>query len=424
MSNLRATAVALAFLFALVAVRADEQQDFFKPPPKQDKDKPPAGKAEMLRQMPKKYAAFVSADADKLQVTLHVEGEKEPKTWPINPDAEIKVHGWWGRLNQFQKGQRLWVWFAVDRKRQPKSILMLADEISQQDINGTPVKLEAIGDKLKTLTIKPGKGDGRVLRLGAEQQIADASVAEGGVSYHLFALAEGKQAAILLSVGQRYHAQTAGDELVTLILPHKIEVLRSKQRDWLRQRWIEEGLPGTVAFLHPLAGEFEFMLDHEAMRWGRSLKKGDKVTLKTANPIETVVKEVAPWREKTRLTLVADGFVQSELSPGQRLKLHMPTPSEELDNAELPPDIDRPRAKEERIDWFLASSYCSCGVKGDGCTGMFYTLASCNVNACGMPNHIRSKVAAFIDKGLTDRQIWDELKKTQGPLMLKQHLLP
>jgi cytochrome c-type biogenesis protein CcmH/NrfF len=55
---------------------------------------------------------------------------------------------------------------------------------------------------------------------------------------------------------------------------------------------------------------------------------------------------------------------------------------------------------------------------------MFYTLASCNENACGMPNHIREEVAELIDKGMTDKQIFDALKKSQGPLMARPHLLP
>jgi hypothetical protein len=95
-----------------------------------------------------------------------------------------------------------------------------------------------------------------------------------------------------------------------------------------------------------------------------------------------------------------------------------------VDLAELPPDTDRPRGKSERVEWFLASTYCSCKVANDTCTGMFYTLASCNPNGCGMPNHIRERVGELIDQGKTDAQIFAELKKSQGPLMLKQHLLP
>ena len=113
-----------------------------------------------------------------------------------------------------------------------------------------------------------------------------------------------------------------------------------------------------------------------------------------------------------------------DLTPGQRLALHMTPPPIEVDEASLPPDLDRPRAKTERIEWFLASIYCPCGVNGDTCTGDFYTLSSCNPNACGMPQHMRQVIAGKIDKGLTDRQIFEELLKEQGPDLLRQHLRP
>ena len=53
-------------------------------------------------------------------------------------------------------------------------------------------------------------------------------------------------------------------------------------------------------------------------------------------------------------------------------------------------------------------------MKGDNCTGHFYTLASCNPNGCGMPNHMRKLIGAKIDQGLTDRQIFEQLLKEQG----------
>ena len=36
----------------------------------------------------------------------------------------------------------------------------------------------------------------------------------------------------------------------------------------------------------------------------------------------------------------------------------------------------------------------------------------------------RAKLAALIDDGKTDRQIFDLLVKERGPLLLKPHLLP
>jgi hypothetical protein len=168
----------------------------------------------------------------------------------------------------------------------------------------------------------------------------------------------------------------------------------------------------------------ELMLDHEAMRWGRALKLGDKVSLDADPPIPAVVKHVTPWRERTQLRLVVNSFDQTELELGQRVRLRVSVPPPELDAAQLPPDLDRPRAKAERVEWFLASIYCTCGVGGDGCTGHAYTLASCNPNACGAPNMTRKLLAKKIDEGLTDRQIFGELLKDRGPLMLRPHLLP
>jgi hypothetical protein len=122
--------------------------------------------------------------------------------------------------------------------------------------------------------------------------------------------------------------------------------------------------------------------------------------------------------------LVVAAADMGDLTVGQRLALHMSPPVMDVDLAQLPPDIDRPRSKTERIEWFLASMYCPCGVSGDTCTGDFYTLASCNPNACGMPHFMRQTIAAKIDKGLTDRQIFEELLKEQGPDLLRQHLRP
>ena len=67
--------------------------------------------------------------------------------------------------------------------------------------------------------------------------------------------------------------------------------MRARQKDWLREKWRTDGLPGTTAFLHPLGGEMDVLLDHEAIRWGRYLKTGDKVTmmLKAGAPINAVV---------------------------------------------------------------------------------------------------------------------------------------
>src|SRR5262249_47078779 len=223
---------------------------------------------------------------------------------------------------------------------------------------------------------------------------------------------------------EKVYVQTAGDRVRLILDKPTFEDRQAKQKAALRQRWIDEGLPGTVTFLHQFSGEMELMLDHETMRWARSLKTGDKVTLPGNPPIPGVVKHVRPWLERTQLHLVVNSFDVTDVPLGERVLMRMATPPAEVDTAQLPPDLDRPRSKEERVEWFLASVYCTCGVTGDTCTGHFYTLASCNPNGCGMPNTMREAIRKKIDKKLTDKQIFEELLKEQGPGLLRPHLLP
>src|SRR5262249_52267349 len=283
-----------------------------------------------------------------------------PKVWSLMPDAEVKVAGWWGRIEQFTIGDRVWAWFKTDRLKQPVAVSMLADELSEEDIHGPGVTVEA--RSADGVTLKPVRGKSRTVKTDKAEFFRDQT----------------KTSVDNLQVGEKVYVQSQGDDARLILDPAAFEARHTGQKTALRQRWAEEGLPGTVAFLHIFSGEMDFMLDHEAMRWGRSLKLGNKVTLQASPPIPAVVKEVRPWRERTQLRLVVHGKDQADLRMGQRLTLRMDPPSTEVETATLPPDLDRPRSKGERVDWFLASVYCTCGIKGDGCTGHFYTLASCN----------------------------------------------
>jgi hypothetical protein len=314
-----------------------------------------AGTSEFLRVLPKPFATLQAVDPRRRTVTLLVDGEKAARAWPVEPDAEVKVGGWWGRLEQFRPGQRVWAWLKLDRKKHPVSVVMLADELSEFDMHGS---------------------------LRGEQASKPPFTAE------------------------------------------EVEAKRSAQRAWLRKRWVGEGLPGTLTIQHIFSGELEIALDHEAMRWARSLAAGDVVHLTADPPIQGVVKAVSSWRERTVVRLVVGELEASELTAGQRLGLKMTPPPEKVEADPYPPDLGRPRSKAERVEWFLASIYCTCAVSNDVCTGHFYTLASCNPNACGMPNHQRDTVAKLIDRGWTDRQIMDQLFKDSGPLLLRPHLRP
>lgn len=367
-----------------------------------------AGTAEFLRGVPKKYATLRAADPAKHTVTLRCDGDKADTTWPVTPDAEIKVRGWWGRLDELPSGGRVWCWFQVNRKKAPVAIFMIADEVSEQDIHNHGVVVKAISKD--RLTVAAARGTPGSHDLGTWTYLVKGAPAPKESlkpKARVYVRREPAGAAVALTVldGATFEAE------------------RTAQKRSLAKRWADEGLPGTVAFAH-LSGELDCLLDHEAMRWARSLKPGDKVQLAATPPIKAVVKTVAPWRERTQLRLVVNGFDLAELRPGRRIHLRMPAPSQTVQDDVLPPDLGRARTRQERIDWFLASIYCTCGVRGDGCTGHFYTLASCNPNACAMPNYMREHVAELIDRGQSDRHIFETLLQEQGPDLLRPHLLP
>ena len=337
------------------AVYAERKADPPTPAEANKTVKEVAGTAEFLRLLPKPFAIVKSVDAKARTITLLLDGENEAKTWPLEPDAEVKAGGWWGRLDQFKAGDRVWVWLKLNRQKNPISVVMLADELTEFDMHSS-LPMEA--DKKPRFT------------------------------------------------------------------PEEVEQKRVEQRAWLRKRWTEEGLPGTLTFHHVFSGELELALDHEAMRWGRSLNVGDTVHLQAEPSIKAVVKAVSPWRDRTVVRLVVGELESSELRIGQRLALKMTPPADAIETSVYPPDIGRPRSKAERIEWFLASTYCTCGVSKDVCTGHFYTLASCNPNGCGMPNYRRTQLGKMIDQGLTDQQIFDVILKDAGPLLLRPHLKP
>lgn len=317
--------------------------------------KPIAGTAEFLRLLPKPFGVVKAIDAKARTVSLLLDGEKTAKVWPVEPDAEVWVDGFWGRLEQFKPDAKVWVWLKLDRKKQPVAVAMLADEVSTQVLRHDPADKKASQPKFTP------------------------------------------------------------DEITSKV---------GTQREYLRKQWDQSGLPGTLTFHHVFSGELEVMLDHEGMRWGRSLKEGDKVELTADPPIKAVVKAVTPWRERTTVRLVVGELESSELKAGQRIGLKIPWPAKEVDESPYPPDLGRKRMTDERVEWFLCSIYCVCGIGKDTCTGHFYTLASCNPNGCGAPEATREEIRDMIGKGKTDKDIWDALLKDRGVLMTRPHLKP
>src|SRR5207253_1107749 len=124
-----------------------------------------------------------------------------------------------------------------------------------------------------------------------------------------------------LKDGEKVYVQSTGAAARLILDAAAFEARRDRQRLALVDRWVKDGLPGTVTFLHIFNGEMDVVLDHETMRWARSLKTGDAVQLAAEPPIAGLVKQVAPWRERTQLRLVVSSVDQADLVVGQRIHL-------------------------------------------------------------------------------------------------------
>jgi len=368
-------------------------------------DKPPLDpitkeRTSLLRHSLKPHAAFLGVDKDG-RVRLRVDNEAQDKEWPLDPDAEIRVNGSWGGVGDLVAGERIWAWVRVDRENKPRAVFMIADEISEQDIHQIPYTVASPDAAARTIVVKR-KLDGKT------EQSRTLKVAAS---------------LPLPKEGEEIFVQTAGDELIRVATAETLSALKESQREKLEERWRKTGLPGTVTGLHLLSGEIEITLDHEAIRWGRSVKAGDKVTLNLEKPVQAAVLEIRPWYERTRVTLVSIGRDLADVTVGRRLRISVPEPSAELLRSPIPLDADRPREAGARAEWMLASTYCGCSIKGDVCTGMFYTLAACNTMTCNMPNQVRKFVRPLIDKGMTDKEIFGQMEKEFGASIWKPHLL-
>jgi hypothetical protein len=387
---------ALAILAALLL--QDPPQE--KKPPKDPTDPKQIvlDRSSFLRTAVKSYSAFVRADGAKL--VLRPEGESQERSFEIDPDAEIRVQGYWGGLEDLAAGDRVWTWTRLDREGKPRAIIMIADEISEQDIHQVPYVLTSVDAAKREVVVKR--------KLDGKTEEARTLRTPPGLD---------------LKPDATVYVRTTGPELLAVETLDGLAALKLKQKARLEERWRKEGLPGTIGAFHPLVGEVEIVLDHEAIRWGRALKPEDRVQIRLEKPVHGAVLEMRPWNERTRVTIAVTGRELADLRPGQRVRLGVAEPSAEARSSKLPPDLGRLKDPAARAEWFLASTYCTCSIAGDVCTGMFYTLAACNTMKCGMPNRVRGFVKPLLDKGLSDAQILAEMEQEFGATIWRPHLL-
>ena len=350
-------------------------------------------------------------DTEARRIRFLPEGKKESFALALSEDAQIHVRAFFGSLDDFVPGQRVWAWVDRNRDNEWTGVRVLADELSAHRFHGGGGEVQEIGDG--SLQVKPGRRDPFELRVGNETRIQRGEQVGG---------------AELMTPGTTvfYQQNWVDDDYVASLILDKeaLDSVREESRRRAESRWLEQGFPAHVTWTHRSKGEARILLGAPAMRWTRALWRGDEIGLSTAgeDTIKATVVAVSPVHEKTELHLVVEGFDQEGFGLGQPVRVRMDRPN--LPAGDTPADAGRFDDREARLNWLLSSTYCSCGNRGDVCAGHFYTLAACNTRTCAMPNITRKAVGKMIDEGLSDVAILERLGEERGPLLHRQHLLP
>jgi len=359
------------------------------------------------------FAILQNFDTERQQLTLQVDGDAETTECSLEPGAEVWYSGWWGRLDQFAKGDRVWVWFSTNRN-QTNTISLLSDELSEQNFYGagTIESVSSANTDTSSVVVKLSRGGKSVERT---IDVPTGNLPQG----------ERISSANALKKGDACFFQTTRDKARMVWTPTEFAQHRTEQMARQSQRWTDDGLPGIVAFHHADPRLVELMLDHESMFWGRTLRPGDRVTLRNRVSVPAIVRQLRPWRERTQVLLELERALPSDSSANRRILVKLETVPENV-NVDEPPGLDQPRSAAERVDWLMSGIYCTCGMH-DMCAGHFYTLAACDsfgTTPCGLAKRTRENITKGVQQGQTDRDLFEEVLKERGAKLLRPHMSP
>lgn len=364
--------------------------------------------------LPKHFARLEKFDPARRELTLVLEKDGQTITRQARPDADFIRHGGLGLLAELRPGDRLWVVFDKGASREDlKEVRFLTDEVGLQTIHGHWFTVDGVAAGERTLTVRPpaktAEAPPQTLKLARDVRVLKGE-RRGGPD--------------LLAAGDRVRTQSRfedGEYRVAEILDQAaLERDAARQRRRLEEVLAREGVPGEVQAVQTPLREAALLLYRPGSNAARLLRPGDRIRVSAGEKrVSLPVKQIKPWGEKTSVTVELP-VGAPELMPGQAIRFFLGRARVE---GELPPGLGRATEKNERVEWLLASIYCTCGQGPDTCTGHLYTLAMCEPVRCPMPSMVRGKLEGWIDGGKTDAEILALLLQEQGPLVRQIHLL-
>jgi len=325
----------------------------------------------------------------------------------VTPQSEIYARGWWGELSDFLPGQHVYVMGQTNGSGRMK-VHALADEISIQAMS-EPFKLIEWNKTEQKLVLEgPASSRRLVLHTSPASPGCVPESAQEGAFYYVNSRQVGQDRLPIILLSQPSFERQRGDR-------------QQAQLASVRN----EGFSATVVENERTRQQLGVLVRRAESVFARTLRPSDKVIAsiagqKTGAHNFTVI-EVVPDYSRTRIRMAADAETMKHFEPGQQVSIHIELPKS-LD-LEKPCDLGRFTERQRRIDFFLSSIYCTCGMMGTSCAGHWNTLAACKLHGCGMPDLITRLVGEWIDNGKNDQQVLAALLDREGPLLLKQHQL-
>ena len=349
----------------------------------------------------------VSMDPAGKSLTVATDHDKKEHQLALSSQTEFHVEGAFGSLADFSPGRSVYLIATVDEKKEMAGIHALADDFTMQAMSRPFVLKEhdLTNGRLKFIDEKSRKPT-MELKVIAETRLP------GGTS--------GK-----LQTGRAYYftATRAGPErtAVELLDEPAFEARRSQRVQHQRDELARSGLHGTVLNVETSVPRLEVMIRRSDTWFARSWKVNDAVQFIAAGQATVAARVIAvqPDYSRVRVRLDFTGLATPEVRPGDEVAILGKLPAKI--EFESPPDLGRFSGRQERIDYFLSTIYCTCGMIGSSCAGHWNTLAACQLHGCGMPNLITKLVGERIDAGKSDAAILAELIERNGRTILKPH---
>ena len=360
----------------------------------------------------KSQGLIVSIDRQARRVTVLAHSDHHEHSVALTPHTEFYARGSWGTLTDFKVRQQIFVIATTDANKNWMSAHAIVDEISLQ-LMSSPAVFNKWDQTHRTLEFAPSPHCIGVVALrllpGANPPRTDPS---------------------MLAPGQSYYFNSGGEEPDRELWDLLDSASLQQDR---RDRWQHhltdaraEGLQATVVEVDQSGATLGLMVRRADASLARLLKAGDAVDLGIVGSRHKDrhlrIREVRPDYARMRLYLDFPPGLLAKLDVGSEVRIWCRLPM--TVDSDRPPDLGRFTARQDRIDYFLSTIYCTCGMMGTSCAGHWNTLAACKLHGCGMPNLMTQLIGKWIDEGKADADILEAVLKRDGSLALRQHQLP